>query len=266
MFNFIFYNMKRIKSLILLISVFASVWVSCQDDGVAGADVTKSDSQEENNASVGEPIVIYDTISYPVSKAIVMTKKSSVYCANDGCEPKKHTTIKIKRRGGSVVQEWLYEDLRTDYFSFYTWADDPTGDKYGYYYKWEGELFDLIQDDWDFLMLKSQDVDGEHELNFHIPTFQDLCNLLEIVGDNGHVHKYLNLTYACNYDPLLDKGKECTNKTAAMIWIDYPGRLLGCGVFKAWSLEPSTSYICCTNIARLACNVRLVRTLKPEEW
>ncbi|MBR4267996.1 MAG: hypothetical protein IKQ46_18330 [Bacteroidales bacterium] len=205
---------------------------------------------------------------------------SEVYCMNNYKPPTRYRTLKIRDRKGTVIQEWLLENLRTNLIGcHYTWKDDPDGSKYGYFYQWQGELDDLEQDDWDFMMLATADPKGEHQNGFHLPRYGDLDKLKKLVGGNGPIRKYLKLVYGSWYDISKDKNKNCPGNEAC-IWLDYrhnydywgkyngidPNKQNGCGVLKTWSLDPNTSSRDYTNITTLCCNIRLVRDLTPEQW
>lgn len=268
--------MKHTLILTVLIAALTTVFSSCVKD-----ETEKNFAEHANNSQQSTPLIVYDTINSPISKAIIILDSSFVYCRNNwGAAPTKYTTLKIRNRAGNIIQEWLLENLRTDMFEYHTWKNDPKGLKYGFFYKWEGDLYDLTQDDWDFMMLKTENESGENALGFHLPRHKDINDLKKIVGDNGRVRKHLRLIYGDSYEPIRDDGKDCYNKNEACIWLDPnnnydewsaykgvdPRRQDKCGIVYVWSLNPNTSYRSYTNIEDLCCNIRLVRNLTIDQW
>lgn len=279
---------RKIILLVALIAGIATVFTSCQDD----SDELSTATTTETTTSVARPstsemgLIIPDTAKYPISKAVIPRKYSKVCCYDsDGETYKEYKTLKIKNRAGTIIQEWLYENLRTDMFECYHWSNDPDGEQYGYFYKWKGDLDDLVQADWNYMMFNPDD-DGEpvEEKGYHIPNYKDFNNLAEIVGGTANIPKYLNLTYGSNYYPPLDNGNGAPTNGGAILWVDYahnytiwdgdyhgvdPNRVAGCGVFKCWPKtidDDHQPYICYTNIVNLGCNLRLVRTLTADQW
>lgn len=272
--------MKQNYFLAILFAMLVFV-VSCQDDDAERGDADVVIRKVDGTAGNEGALRVFDTVAYPVSKRLIIMDSSEVYCINNwGKPPTRYRTLKIRDRDGIVIQEWLCENLRTDVIrDNYTWKDDPDGSKYGYFYQWEGEVYDLEQEDWDYMLLATSNVRGEHKKGFHLPRYGDLDKLTQLVGGNGRVRDYLKLVYGGCYDKNLSRGKPCPCDEAC-IWLDYthnydywpkfngvdPNKREGCGVIKTWSLDPNTSSRDYPNIPRLCCNIRLVRDLKPEEW
>ncbi len=267
--------------LLAILFVMVIFGVSCQTDDVERVDTDVVISSDDGSVNNGDILRIFDTISYPISKKLIIMDTSAVYCPNNyKMPPTRYRTLKIRDRKGTVIQEWLLENLRTDLIEcHYTWKDDPDGSKYGYFYQWQGELDDMEQDDWDYLMLATPNEKGEHKNGFHLPRYTDLEKLKKLVGGNGPIRNYLKLVYGGSYDKNSDSGKPCPGNVAC-IWLDFrhnydimgiydgidPNRKPGCGVLKEWSLDPNTSSRDYPNNKALCCNIRLIRDLTLEQW
>lgn len=253
---------------------------SCQDEGEVIESAQESNEVQHIRPDVGK--IVYDTTkSVPVSKSVIPRKYGSVYCYDSDLTKKQYTTLKIRNMAGTIIQEWLYENLNTSMFLGYHWSGDPDSTQYGTFYKWQGDLDDLTQTDWNFMMTDEND---NSVTGFHIPTATDFDNLASIVGGSANIPQYLNLTYGSNYYPLFDDDDLYPGSNAGAIlwenfrdpniWTDYPNgedpnRVAGCGVFYCWPKvidDDHRPYVCYTNIDELGCNVRLVRTITMSQW
>jgi len=117
--------MKRIFLLAILMASVGFMLASCEKDKAEsnlGMDEWQIVSQEESSLFC---LQIEDTTTYPVilSKRPPAKKYSTVYCYNQDYDTSNLTmykTLKIRNLEGTIVQEWLYEDLRSDYFEDYS--------------------------------------------------------------------------------------------------------------------------------------------------
>lgn len=253
---------------------------SCQDEGDVAEPVQESNEVQQSRPNIGK--IVYDTTkSIPVSKTIIPRKYGTVYCYDIDLTRKQYTTLKIRNMAGTIIQEWLYENLNSNMFEGHRWSGDSTGAMYGTYYKWEGDLFNLTQTDWNFMMT---DADSVSVQGFHIPNFTDLNNLATIVGGFANIPQYLNLKYGGTYYPLFNDDDlfPASNKDA-IIWRDYhdinlwpnypdgadPNKVDGCGIFNGWPqviTDDHGPYVAYPNNTEVCCNIRLVRTITMSQW
>lgn len=267
---------KHFLKFALLLAGVGLMLASCDKETSDLSVGRDEESISQERPSYGK--TVYESDSYPVSKAVIPRKYDTVYCYNSDLSRTRYRTLKIRNASGTIIQEWLYENLRSDMFESYTWSNDPDGSRYGYFYKWEGDLFDLGPSDWNFMMT---DKNESPVTGFHIPNYTDFNNLAQIVGGTNNIPRYLNLTYGSNYYPLFDDDRTTPSTGGAILWVDYhdptwssfgnvdPNRVEGCGVFKCWPREitdENRPYVCYTNIEELGCNLRLVRTLTINQW
>lgn len=240
---------------------------SCQED--------KVEIYGDNSIGVNEVVLeVEDTTLYaPVlSKPAIPRKYDSVYCMNQEFELATATmykTMKIRNLSGTIVQEWLYEDLRTDLFQYVVHPDDPDGSKHGFYYVWDGNLSDIEPADWEYMLY---DANGESVSGFHIPDRADISRLATILGGSKKIPQYLNMDYDGTYNPNASSSVNFKANNAAF-WtypLDDLNQVQGCGVVADWYYPGSsrsdnwiTSY---TNIAALHVNLRLMRTLTISQW
>lgn len=255
---------------------------ACQDEGEDVVPAQESNEVQHSRLDIGK--IVYDTTkNVPVSKSVIPRKYGSVYCYNADLTKKQYTTLKIRNMAGTIIQEWLYENLNTDMFFGYHWSGDTAATQYGTFYKWQGDLDDLTQTDWDFMMTDEND---NSVTGFHIPTLTDFRNLATIVGGIENIPQYLNLTYGNDYYPLFDDDDLFPDSNAsAILWENFrdpniwywpdcpngtdPNRVAGCGVFYAWPRvidDDHRPYVAYTINEELGCNVRLVRTITTSQW
>jgi len=239
---------------------------SCQDEVDVAEPVQESNEVQQSRPSIGT--IVYDTTQrVPVSKSIVIRKNSTVYCYNADLTRKQYTTLKMRNVAGTIIQEWLYENLNTNMFFGYHWSGDPDSTQYGTFYKWQGDLFNLTQSDWDFMMT---DANWNAETGFHIPTLTDINNLSSLVGGSANIPNYLNLTYGGYYHPILNENTPLPSPNADdVMWVKTTYHEPGCGVFYAIPkviTDENGSYVCYTNMSEIGCNVRLVRTITMSQW
>jgi hypothetical protein len=118
-------NTKILKFAFIL-SLFGIILNACQDEDIESAQ------KNETDVSVSQKFIlqIEDTTSYTpiLSKKPIPRKQDSVYCYDASCEIKnatKYKTLKIRDLQGTIIQEWLYEDLKTDLFEYEVLPNDP---------------------------------------------------------------------------------------------------------------------------------------------
>lgn len=178
----------------------------------------------------------------------------------------EHSTIKIRSLDWSVAQEWLYIDMKSSLWYYYsTQSGDTSGDDHGIYYRWCNNFDDMTQSDWDDLVY---DENWNELEGFHIPTDTDITNLASVVGSTSSIRSILQL----EYDGTKNSYPEFSTEYAAM-WVDLSGTgyepniVDGCGVLGKWVADESDNlYYCFTNIPNLGVNVRLVRDITSSEW
>lgn len=260
----------------MLIASACFTFPSCQDEDIAQGEQFEVSTDIKYPFSMQLP----DTNTYPLelSKVLVGRKYDSVYCLNEEFEYEsstKYKTVKLRNPAGTIIQEWLLEDLKCNAMSYLTHPDDPTGEQYGYYYQWEGCLKGISQSEWNFMF---HDANNNPETGFHIPTSADMDNLGTILGGTENAPRYLQLSYD---GFLYDASRYWTGLAAFWkepynpIWTEYnghdPNQEEGCGILFEWYVPGTNEYsdgvwVAYTNIPDLNVNVRMVRTLTLDQW
>ena len=280
-------NTKVLK-IAFILSLFGMTFNSCQDEDI---ESTKTATEKSETTKQKFFLQIEDTTSYKpiLSKKPIPQRQDFVYCYNRDCRIEnatKYKTIKIRNIQGTIIQEWLYEDLRSDLYTHKVLPNDPNGLEHGYYYNWDSNLDDVIQSDWDEIL---RDAHDNKKKGFHIPNETDLNNLTSILGNSNKIPQYLNMKYDGDYNPWYDtEDKIGYNSHEAEFWlnpIDHekwqghfngrdPNQKKGCGIIALWPINDHPIYqnsngglvIAYTNIQELHVKIRLVRTLKLNEW
>ena len=239
--------MKR-KILFALLMACAGLFFSaCQDEDIVQVEQAEVSTDSKTPFSLQLP----DTTTYPshLSKLFIGRKYGSVYCLNEDFEYANSTmyrTVKLRNTSGTIIQEWLLEDLRCNAMPYLTHPDDPTGEQYGYYYQWEGCLSDISQSEWNFML---HDADYNPVTGFHIPTSADMNNLGTILGGTENAPRYLQL----NFDGFLYDANRYWSGPAAFwkepynpIWTEYnghdPNQQEGCGILFEWYAPGTNEY------------------------
>jgi len=254
--------MKRIFGIVLLLFLFVTFEVSCQkeienDGGIILSGESISLPLKENSA---------DSSAKCVSKRGFGKKFSQVRILQDDLELSSavvHKTIKIRDIKGSICQEWLYENLYSTVWQGIGQPGDESGEKYGLYYQWHRNFSDVSQSDWDLCIYNA--VNDENELGFHIPNEDDFDNLANIIGGQEYIFEVLGMTPRGDYKNTIVEIK-LNNACYWMIPPRHYGRQQpGCGVFihNGGARKFTVAF---TNVPDLHCGLRLVRTIKKEEW
>lgn len=245
--------MKNLFKVLSLAVVAAFVLASCQKE-----DVSVDESIVEKNSDY----IVEIQKDYVRKKGPVPRKPGVVYILDQNWTPVLHKTLKVRNLSGTIVQEWLFVDMKSDIFYGYTaQAGDNSGEDHGFYYTWKPNFNTMSQSDWNQLVIDS---DWGAETGFHIPRDNDIDNLATIIGGNEYIPTILNL----EYDGASEWGPDYSSTFAAM-WIDQPGNpniVSGCGVYGMWKTSNNTYSNAYTNNPKLGVNVRLVRNISMTEW
>ncbi len=243
----------KIFNLFAIIAFAVLAFTGCQKENL----VNEQTSENKGVAVDAEK-------SYPILKGTIPRKPGVVYIPNsDWSELIQHNTLKVKNLSGTVMQEWLIIDMKSDaWFHFNTQSGDATGSTYGMYYRWGYNFDNMSQNDWNQMVY---DVNWTSLSGFHIPTETDINNLASVVGSTRGLRSFLQL----GYDGAKNYGPDYTTDFAAM-WVSQPGNpniVRDCGVFLQWKrYENDRMYYFYTNIEDLRVNVRLVRNITASQW
>ena len=177
-------NIKKL-ALVVIEAMMLFFGVACQKE------IEPDEVPIDNYKSVVVGSIRLDTTRKCVSKKWHYAEESSVYVYNkDGKTGKTYKTIRLMSEDLRIIQEWMVEYLHNNVVSdCHICSLDPDGDKYGYFYKWRGNLYHKT--DTDFKVAKSDCSMRYYHLpagmivsGFRIPSTQDLADLLKMPRTN----------------------------------------------------------------------------------
>jgi len=243
---------RKIFSLFAVIALAVLAFTGCQKDSLV-----------EEQTSENKGFAVDAEQSYPILKGTIPRTPGVVYIPNsDWSNLIQHNTLKVKNLSGTIMQEWLIIDMKSDaWYHYNTQSGDATGSTYGMYYRWGYNFDNMSPYDWNQMIY---DVNWNTLSGFHIPTQTDINNLASLVGSTSGIRSFLQL----GYDGAKNYGPDYSTDFAAM-WVNKPGDpniVPGCGVFLQWKrYERDRMYYFYSNIDYLGINVRLVRDLPVNE-
>lgn len=270
-------NTKILKNILKFVCIAIAI-VACENEQIEEENNVKEETFSNGLQCLMVPDTTTNTTS--ISKKAIGKKFSEVYVYNVNLEPIKHKTIKIRNVKGTICQEWFYENLRTNWIEYSHYPNDSSGTIHGYFYQWEDYLNDVPQSDWNDLIVNADD---KQETGFHIPNESDISNLIAIVGNTPRIRTILNLEYGNAYYDA-DLRPNIWSSNTAGFWInplDYdtwknfpnymdPNKIEGCGVAAFWyrndTIYKDGMWITHTNIKKMQCSVRLMRTINKNQW
>jgi hypothetical protein len=235
------------------------------------------------NTSFRDSIIGYinfDTTRKCISKKSHYSEESSVFVYDrNGKTGSTYKTIKLMSKDMKIIQEWFVEYLHSNCVSDYTICGlDPNGSKYGYFYKWKGDLYQMNSED--FMIAKTKSNNRYYRLpenmkvkGFRLPSTKDISQLDSL---------YTNLADA-NFElqfNMYDRDFEFTNYCKSTgegltkrMWVlaglyanentDEYGMsvMIPSGDFRDERITLYTS-----NNPDELCRIRLMRTLTLEQW
>ena len=264
----------KLISFAAIVAVMLMFGVSCQKE-----IESESDSGDGYETTLVGYIDI-DTTRKCVSKKSHYAEESSVYVYDkNGRTGRTYKTIRLMSADLKVIQEWFVEYLRSNQLSDYYICSsiDPDGSKYGYFYKWRGDLYQMSSND--LMITKTQTSlryyrvpDNMKAEGFRLPTPQDLEALYSMFTrpeDAEFELKFGMYGYDIEYDDylrnsgmLLSKGmwlnaglnaNENTDRYGMSAWVPT-------------SYESPRIMLYVSNNPDEYCRVRLMRTLTLDEW
>ena len=252
---------KKVFKCFTLSAMVATMFIgsACQKDNENNYNLEKE--LDESNWTVKTDTTDYSKIC--ISKKNYWSKESAVFILDDIDRGKKYKTIKISNMQKTITQEWLYEDLRSEFFDEYmTVSKDTDGERFGFYYLWEENFGDADQEVFDYLVCNAEN----HQISekgFHVATRDDIMNLAKILKNSNKIPECLNLGYDASYS------FSGVNTNLARIWLvtPDPDKVKGCGVFVEWDKNHGNAmqyYF--PNSRDVYMNVRLCRTISQGEW
>jgi len=244
--------------LAILMLLIVSSYMGCKKD-------------EAIEARTAFNIVSEDDV-FLVKKAAIMTKMSTVYVLQNGGSPKPHKTIKIRTMDWSKIQEWFYEDLKTDLIETVPFFKYPQN----FYYKWTDldDLQDHVYGGWDLVVYEDAACTIPSS-NFHIPYASvtgaqgldgEINYLASMIGSKAQIRERLNIAYEAFmfWGPQSDK--------VAQIWYDvrlteYERNVVkDCGAVAHWE-KPGPSFgVAYPVYTTFGAKVRLVREISQAQW
>lgn len=183
-----------------------------------------------------------------------------------------YQTLKISNKNGTLMQEWFLSDLHEDYFEAYTVPNKEDATKTEYFYKWQGDLFDMFPGSWDEYIANE---DREEEKGFHIANVIDWQKFQKIVGDFSDGCDALQIKYDGAYSPSPNMSNYGNGH--ACLWLfpvnstyEYYGMAPsiheGCGVYGIFTPGKDSFTEMCTNDPDVYARVRLVRDIPAGKW
>lgn len=249
---------KKILKFLMILSSLCLIISSCQND----------ENDEEVSDSGGDVVIpcpIKD--KFPVSKAIVITKQDSVFFMNTTnfsmTNANKYRTLKIRNLTGSVMQEWLLDDLHeTCFYPYWYQSGDSNGTQHGFYYKWFNCIKNVPQYEWNFVI---RGKDSSDRSGFRVPKESDLEDFATLYGSTAGMSDVLEI----EFDGFRIPGTDIFENTYGCFWLDFIDANVqpGCGVMLEWySNDPIHPWHHFPSRTEIGANVRLVRTLTTSQW
>jgi len=170
------------------------------------------------------------------------------------------------------MQEWFLSDLHENWFEAYTVTNKEDTTKKEYFYKWQGDIYDMAPGYWDEYIANE---DGDEENGFHIANvidwqkfrkivtnFSESCDELQIKYDGGYTKSTSKFTpfgngYACLWLFPIDSNNEYAGMAA--------NPQNGCGSYTCFTHDNKFEYAV-TNIQNTYVRVRLVRDIPAGKW
>ena len=139
---------------------------------------------------------------------------------------------------------------------------------------------DVEQSDWDELVYRTEDSNGDRENGFHIPNATDIINLRKIVGSNTVLQTLLTINNDGTCTPRTTQWGTSTggfwqNPCDTIVWSKFPcgidpNKKDGCGVMLLYFLNDEVHgdalWTCYPEVKDIRCNVRLMRSIKKTQW
>ncbi|MBO7596862.1 MAG: hypothetical protein J6T70_07440 [Bacteroidales bacterium] len=249
---------KNLLKFLMILSSLCLIISSCQNDET-------NEEVPNSGGGIVTPCPIKD--KFPVSKAMVITKPDSVFFMNTTTfsmtNANKYRTLKIRNLSGSVMQEWLLDDLHeTCFYPYWSRTGDTDGTQHGFYYKWYNCIKNVPQSDWDFVI---RGKDSSDRSGFRVPKESDLENFAALYGSTAGMTDVLQI----EFDGYRIPGTYVFEDTYGGFWLNFTDANVqpGCGVMLEWySNNPTQSWHYYPSNPDVGVNVRLMRNLTTSQW
>lgn len=247
----------------ILMAVFLFFCMACQKDDASVPDVGMStdesgwlfraDTTNETSFSISKKSYWRKSWDEDTCCRVVILGENS---------EKMYKTVKFANMNKTICQEWLLEDLQTDFFNKYRIIPSNVGPTPGYYYLWEDNFGDADSEVFDAIVRNYDDPENVSESGFHIPTRDDVVTLGKIIKNTSKIPDDLELSYQIvTWDGVRTK--------MSRFWIDSPDpdKQEGCGVCIQWlSCKNNRMEYGFPNDRNADMKVRLCRTITKQQW
>jgi hypothetical protein len=256
---------KKVFKCFTLSAMVATMFIgsACQKDDSGNFDNITMENYNNSDSIVAHPLSKTGAIIRKFGSVVILNNEEDGFPAY-----RKYKTLKIRDVKWKVMQEWFYEDVRTNLFPCYhTRPSDPIGEEHGLYYEWEENFEHMDRDVFDYIIFKDENMEEEVK-GFRIPTEPIMDQLIELLGGGYLIPDFLSLPYDGGHFTDCDD----TDKEAyAGIWCDYhkAGIVPGCGAYLYWNKNTNNNnmhYFFPNTANGFGVNLRLVRTITKEQW
>ncbi len=246
--------MKRKILFALLVASVGLMLASCEREESVYIGVESNDGMSSLDVATNPGISL--------SKKAVISKIDTVYIYDGLGNLVPHRTIKIRDLKCTFMQEWLFDDLRSDLWPRQIPIPDsiPCGD----YYNWNVAFANSDSDEWDYAIV---DDNYNSVLGFHIPTIFDIESAVETIGNEQSFFNKIGFCLNGQFP------HNTIDYNRGGFWCSVSGHpyqnnvVPGCGVLYGM-IGGGTNLIGYnfTNMSYLYARVRLVRTITISQF